>query len=293
MEFVDTDEVNDANKPGEVVVLDESYEETRDDIRAALVEAVEEAIADEQPARSLHELERVVPPWERHPSDLPKKVDQTLPPNVVQPAGTFQIDSTRLQSQPGTSSKSIATEETSSEIEGPRWAVAAKNCDLSGKWYLLDSEEFKTQYDKYLTCLGQPAIVRSVALSLIGFTREEIIQENEGRTLIINGVNPRGIWNRKLISSGAERNNPNYQPVLTEIYTADSEKVEAEAWWEGNGTVHKSWLRGGMKYGGGNFESSRYLASDNVLICKSVFHPNDPRREKAQVTWRFQREDST
>ena len=58
MEFVETDEVKDAsvrkvinNKLEEVVVLDKLYEETRDDIRAALVE-VEETIADEQPARS-------------------------------------------------------------------------------------------------------------------------------------------------------------------------------------------------------------------------------------------------
>jgi hypothetical protein len=297
MEFLDVDEEEIGALTGntiegvvekEVVVLDKPYVETDEDIKVALVESVEDAIAEGQPTRPTNELQRIIPPWERSPSELRKIAiaqPKTSPllPSIKLPATTSEI----------TAAMELTKQEEATEPIGPRWAVAAKTCNLSGVWKLLDSDEFKSQYDKYLLSLGQPAIVRTVALSLIGFTREEIIQEDDGRKLTINGVNPRGIWNRILISSGAEVNKPSFQPIYTEIYSADSEKVDAEAWWEGYGTVHKSWLRGGMRYGGGDFESSRYLASENVLICKSVFHPKDPKREKAQVTWRFQLEGSS
>jgi hypothetical protein len=60
-------------------------------------------------------------------------------------------------------------------------------------------------------------------------------------------------------------------------------------------------LRGVRKYGGGSFESLRYLeagADDDpnnilpkatTLVCVSTFHPDDPSQERASVTWRFQR----
>jgi hypothetical protein len=69
-----------------------------------------------------------------------------------------------------------------------------------------------------------------------------------------------------LISSGAEMNKPSFQPIQREIYKADSEKVKVEAWWEGDRTIHKLWLRGGMKYKGEDIENSIYSASENVLI---------------------------
>lgn len=78
------------------------------------------------------------------------------------------------------------------------------------------------------------------------------------------------------------------------IKTADSEDVDAEAWWEERGTKHRSWLRGGKKYGGGDFESLRYLADGSggdVLVCESIFHPKDASKQKAAVTWRFQRDE--
>jgi len=184
-------------------------------------------------------------------------------------------------------------------LDNMRWAMSSDEVDLTGKWYLLEDEGFKEEYDEYLKALGQPSIVRAVALTLIGLTREETIQEDGGRTLIINGVNPRGIWNRKLISSGwdpsSESTGENsFEPIYTTIQTADGEDVQAEAWWEEQGTVHKSWLRGGLKYGGGDFESSRYLSVDGKeLICTSIFHPKNPRamdRKEARVTWKFRRE---
>jgi hypothetical protein len=289
MEFLESDEDDIGDNTGEasggvvekeVIVLDKPYTEAEEEIKVALVESLEEAIAEAQPT---YELQRIIPPWEKTPSQL-RQI-------AITPPKSSSVSSIKLTT--ASSTTAVKGQEEATEPVGPRWALAAKTCNLSGVWRLIESEEFKSQYDKYLLSLGQPAIVRTVALSLIGFTREEIIQEEQGRKLTINGINPRGVWNRILISSGAEVSKPSFQPIQKEIYTADSEKVKAEAWWEGNGTIHKSWLRGGMKYGGGDFESSRYLASENVLICKSVFHPRDPKREKAQVTWRFQREGTS
>lgn len=188
-----------------------------------------------------------------------------------------------------------ASQETSSRvgkrptIAGDRWAVSSM--DLSGQWEILVTDEFKQQYDKYLTLLGQPMLVRSVALSIVGLTTEETIQSDNGRELFIRGRNVRGSWERSLVSSGADEANSTYEPTFIPIVTADSETVYSESWWENNGTAHRSWLRGVQKYGGGDFESLRYLDGD-VLVCESTFHPNDPAREMASVTWRFKRQGS-
>jgi hypothetical protein len=122
-----------------------------------------------------------------------------------------------------------------------------------------------------------------VALSIVGLTTEETIQRENGRILFIRGTNARGVWERTLIASTSEN------PVKTPIVTVDAEKVEAEAWWQG--PVHISWLRGVQKYGGGDFESKRYLENNgNVFVCETKFHPRDAAREKAEVTWRFSRQ---
>jgi hypothetical protein len=165
--------------------------------------------------------------------------------------------------------------------------VSAPDMDLSGEWNIITTEEFKKDYDKYLTLLGQPFIVRSVALSIVGLTTEETVQSDGGRTLFIRGQNARGVWERTLTASTSEN------PLKTPIVTVDSEKVEAEAWWEDNGRVHKSWLRGVQKYGGGDFESKRYLEGGKVFVCNTIFHPRDQSREKARVTWRFRRQGET
>ena len=176
------------------------------------------------------------------------------------------------------------------EISGNRWAVSS--VDLSGLWEILVTDEFKQQYDKYLMLLGQPMLVRSVALSIVGLTTEETIQSDNGRVLFIRGRNVRGCWERSLVSSGADEQNSTYEPTFTPIVTADAETVYSESWWEDNGTAHRSWLRGVQKYGGGDFESLRYIDGD-VLVCESTFHPNDSTREKASVTWRFKRQGTS
>lgn len=66
-----------------------------------------------------------------------------------------------------------------------------------------------------------------------------------------------------------------------------------QAWWEGRGKKHRSWLRGGKKYGGGDFESIRFIeegSNGNVLVCESIFHPKDDSKKKAVVNWRFRRD---
>lgn len=169
-------------------------------------------------------------------------------------------------------------------VKGDRRATSASKVDLSGNWEVIVTEEFKQQYDRYLTLLGQPMLVRSVALSIVGLTTEETKQKNSGKELFIRGRNVRGVWERTLVSSTSD------DPVLKPIVSADDEKVQAEAWWEKGGTVHRSWLRGVQKYGGGAFESKRYLEDNGkVLVCESTFHPNDEAREKASMTWRFKR----
>jgi hypothetical protein len=177
---------------------------------------------------------------------------------------------------------------------GERWAVSAPQIDLSGDWQLIATDDFKSDYDKYLMLLGQPFIVRSVALSIVGLTTEETRQMDGGKSLFIRGTNARGVWERTLRASGSDRNGRPYTPERTNILTVDKENVEAEAWWEENGTVHRSWLRGVTKYGGGDFESKRYLEQDGkVFVCETTFHPIDGSREKAKVTWRFLRQGET
>jgi hypothetical protein len=178
--------------------------------------------------------------------------------------------------------------------EEERWAVSAKNVDLSGDWHILVSDKFKDEYDRYLMLLGQPGLVRSVALSIVGLTTEETRQTDRGRSLLIKGRNARGVWERTLVASGIDGKDTSYTPLQTPIETVDAEKVVAEAWWEETGTVHRSWLKGVQKYGGGDFESKRYLEEGGkVLVCETVFHPTDKTREKARVTWRFLRQGAT
>jgi hypothetical protein len=177
---------------------------------------------------------------------------------------------------------------------GDRWALSAPDVDLTGQWELIVDDEFRKQYDNYLTRLDQPLLVRSVALSIIGQTKEETVQTDHGRSLLIRGKNVRGIWDRTLVASGTDgqsEDKDDYSPLHIPIMSADSEQVQAESWWEDNGQVHISWLRGVTKYGGGAFESRRYLTDDgNVYVCESVFYPNNKKKDPNPITWKFRRQ---
>ena len=178
-----------------------------------------------------------------------------------------------------------------------RWAMSAPNVDLSGSWTLVADDAFKSEYDTYLKNLGFNRITRGVACSLISRTFEETKQSDGGRKLYLKGTNPKGAWERTLVSSGfpdfdtnsTKKEGMDYSHLKSSIKTADSEDVEAEAWWESRGTVHRSWLRGSTKYGGGDHESRRYLEDGgNILVCESIFHGKN--NKKAEVRWRFQRD---
>ena len=186
--------------------------------------------------------------------------------------------------------KDVQTKKISKLPKGNRWAVAAPGVDLSGQWSLIVTDEFKRDYVRYLEGLKQPFIVRSVAVGLLSMTTDECIQTDNGRSLLIRGRNVRGIWDRTLIASGTEAGIDDYTPLSVPIMSAESEQVQAESWWENKGTVHVSWLRGVQLYGGGDFESRRYLEDDGqVYVCESTFHRQGPDKddEGVKVTWRF------
>ena len=189
-----------------------------------------------------------------------------------------------------------APPKTATPVSSSRQATACSTVDLSGNWTLMVDDAFKAQYDDYLRKLGQPMLVRTVALTVIGSTKEETKQMDNGQQLYIKGTNVRGSWERTLEASETNADATTTQHaveghVLKPMTTADDEDVEVASWWEENGTVHKSWVVGGKKYGGGDFENKRYLTDDgNILVCESIFHPNEAGREKASVTWRFLKE---
>jgi hypothetical protein len=175
------------------------------------------------------------------------------------------------------------TDVTRTTTASNRSDCSPNGTDLSGSWEIIVDNKFKEQFDKYLTILGQSSLVRYVALAVIGMSTEETIQSDNGKSLFIRGTTAKGVWERTLHASTYDdtvRINP--------IITAELETVQAEAWWDGH--IHVSWLIGVQKYGGGSFESYRYLTNDNnILVCESTFHPVDPSREKATVTWKFRR----
>jgi hypothetical protein len=186
-------------------------------------------------------------------------------------------------------------EKNDSLLLGPRWAVAAPTTDLSGVWKPIVTPAFKKEYDEYMQSCGEGIFLRKAMVSVIGLAREVIDQRNDGRELSITGTTPIGNWKRVLVASGAEKgknHGNNFEPVYTQFKDPDGDMVQVEAWWENDGSVHKSWLRNKPRVMGGEFESTRYLESENILVCESVFHPSpeNPKFQPAKVVWRFQRQ---
>lgn len=221
---------------------------------------------------------------------------------VDEPAGASAATADRLPTTADGSSRRSVRAATTAAV------------DLTGNWTLLVDDAFASQYDNYLRRLGQPALVRTVARSVIGSTREETMQSEDGQKLFIRGTNVRGSWERTLEASewaDVRDDDDTYHAVvqgheLKPMTTADGESVSVASWWEDDGLVHHSWVVGGRKYGGGDFENRRYLTDGgNILVCESTFHPRgveegegvgggggqgQQAREKACVTWRFLRE---
>ena len=168
-----------------------------------------------------------------------------------------------LSEFPSTPIRTQLSEDTSSAI------------DLSGTWKIIVDDDFRKEYDDYLKCLGFNRIFRSVALRVIGQTVEEIQQLEEGQQLVIKGTNPKGVWERTLMT----------RPY--KVITAQNEELEGEAWWQDN--RHNSFLRGSKKYGGGDFGAVRYIDEEGLYICDSTFIFDDKTKDPAHVCWRFKK----
>ena len=169
-----------------------------------------------------------------------------------------------------------------------RQSTAGKDVDLSGTWRPIVTSDFKKEYDSYLLNCSESFMFRKAVVNGIGYQRETIRQLDDGITLEITATNPAGNWKRTLVASDES------QPLNTTITDPDGDEVVVEAWWEENGTAHKSLLRGKPRVQGGAFETVRYLESNDVLVCESSFVPN-PEIEKFKygfVTWKFQRKKS-
>ena len=171
-----------------------------------------------------------------------------------------------------------------------RQATASPYTDLSGTWAPIVTPSFKLQYDDYLKNCSQSFVFRKVIVNGIEYQKEAIRQLDNGKNLEINAKNPAGNWNRTLVASDVDN------PVYTEMIDPDKDTVNVECWWEGNGTKHKSVLRGKPRVNGGIFETVRYLdeEDEDVLICESSFLPSELERSSSSfkfghVCWRFQR----
>ena len=172
-----------------------------------------------------------------------------------------------------------------------RQATASPNTDLSGTWSPIVTSTFKSEYDDYLKNCSQSFMFRKVVVNGIEFQRETIHQLDNGQNLQIIAQNPAGNWNRTLVAS--DSNNPVYATIVD----PDKDTVNVEAWWEEDGTKHKSVLRGKPRVKGGVFETVRYLDEEDtdVLICESTFLPSELEPgssssfKYASVLWRFRR----
>ena len=182
----------------------------------------------------------------------------------------------------------IATSSSSEEIivNSPRQSKAAEHVDLSGTWAPIVTSTFKNEYDSYLENCGESFMLRKVFVNGIVYQREVIRQLDEGINLEIIATNPAGNWNRTLVTSDG------LQPMNITLTDPDGDKVQIEAWWEDNGTKHKSLFQGKPRVQGGVFETVRYLESDDVLVCESSFLPSPSSSSKfkyGNVLWRFKR----
>jgi len=165
------------------------------------------------------------------------------------------------------------TTTTSTPSAAPEERQATASVDFTGNWTLLVDDSFKSEYDSYLRKLGQPMLVRTVAMTVIGSTKEEAIQSEGGKQLFIRGMNVRGSWERTLEASESDAVEEEGSMhaveghVLKPMVTADEEEVEVASWWEDGGKVHRSWVVGGKKYGGGK---SNWLVMINGMRCADM-----------------------
>ena len=188
------------------------------------------------------------------------------------------------------SSSTTTNTTTPTPISSTRQATASPNTDLSGTWAPIVTPSFKSEYDDYLKNCSQSFMFRKVIVNGIEYQRETIRQLDNGQSLEIIAQNPAGNWNRTLIASDSSN------PLNTTIVDPDKDTVNVEAWWEDDGTKHKSLLRGKPRVKGGVFETVRYLdgEDEDVLVCESKFLPSEFESSSSSfkygsVLWKFRR----
>ena len=169
-----------------------------------------------------------------------------------------------------------------------RSALPATDVDLSGIWKPIITPQFIRDYDRYLQHCGEGLFFRKALLAAMGLAHE--VYQQEGTQLSITSKSAVTSWQRVLVSSSDASD-----PVISWFRDPDGDTVHVEAWWQADGTVHTSRLRGKPRVHGGTFVSQRYLESPDVLICESTFHPAADaglRFHPDHVVWRFQRQSS-
>jgi hypothetical protein len=184
------------------------------------------------------------------------------------------------------------SEETNTHPLGERWALAAKHIDLSGVWKPIVTSEFKQHFNDYLVNCSVSFFHRKLLVNGIVLQTEYIEQRYQGQELEILDKTPAGSWNRTLVTSGATVQVDRYKARNVTMKDPHGDFVQAEAWWEGMGSVHKSWLRGKPNSYGATIETSRYLEGDDTLVCESAFHPGPeaPASHRyAEIVFRFER----
>jgi len=217
--------------------------------------------------------------------------------DLVPPPSDIVADETTPSELYPERSPPINSTDTADHHHHQRWAVSANSTDLTGVWKPIVTPQFKQEYDEYLQKCGEGVIFRRALLGAIGFYKEVVQQE--GSELSITGTAPIGGWKRVLVASGYQNEDDHepFEPVYSTFRDPDGDTVSVESWWQDNGRIHKSILRGKPRVKGGEFETTRYLedGDNNVLVCEAVFHPppnNDNGRfQPARVQWRFQREE--
>jgi len=221
--------------------------------------------------------------------------EDVISPEVEVEESSITEDETAMEEETDTVSSIITTTNTTTPTpititSTTRQATASPNTDLSGTWSPIVTPSFKSEYDDYLKNCSQSFMFRKVVVNGIEYQRETIRQLDNGQNLQIIAQNPAGNWNRTLIAS--DENNP----MNATIVDPDKDTVNVEAWWEENGTRHKSVLRGKPRLKGGVFETVRYLdeVDEDVLVCDSKFLPSELEGSSSSfkygsVLWRFQR----
>ena len=239
----------------------------------------------------------------------------------TQVAEESQVVSDQQQQQLDDEKNENLTDEEKKKLlptHSSRWAICDPSVDLSGTWKPVASEEFKSEYDRYLTNCGEGVLLRKAFAAAIPIGKEIVQQTHDGKELSITGVTPFTSWKRTLITSGSDyiingdttksKNDKkeddivnDYNVTTVSFKDPDGDVVNVEAYWIDNGTKHKSFLRGKPRVYDGYFESTRYLIpgenndkEKDVLVCEATFHPpvekaNPSKFKQDTVTWKFNR----